>query len=89
MKEYEWDNEKRELNLKKHGVDFVGAIKVFDDQYRIEFSSHRKGEERFQTVGSVHEIIISIVYTVRKNKKRIISARRASKNEREKYHEEY
>jgi uncharacterized protein len=55
---------------------------------RIEFSSHRKGEKRLQTIGIVHGIIISLVYTVRENKKRIISARRASKNERETYDEE-
>ena len=58
MKEYEWDNEKRELNLEKHEVDFVGAIKVFNDPDRIEFSSHRKGEERLQTVGIVHGLIV-------------------------------
>lgn len=88
MKEYEWDNKKRELNLKKHKIDFVGAIKVFNDPDRIECSSHRKGEERLQTIGMVRGVIISLVYTVRKNKKRIISARRASKNERETYYEE-
>ena len=87
MKDYEWDNNKRELNLKKHQIDFVGAIKVFDDPDRIEFSSLRKGEERLQTIGMVYEVVISLVYTIRKNKKRIISARRASKNEREIYEE--
>lgn len=88
MKNYEWDNDKRELNRKKHGIDFVGAIKVFDDTNRIELASFRKGEERVQTIGVVHEIVISLVYTIRKNKKRIISARKASKNEREAYYEE-
>lgn len=86
--EYDWDNEKRKINLQKHGIDFVGAIKVFDDPDRIEFSSHRKGEERLQTIGITHGVIISLVYTVRKDKKRIISARMASKNERETYYEE-
>ncbi len=87
MKQYEWDNEKREINLKKHEIDFVGAIKIFEDLDRIEFVSHRKGEERFQTIGMVHGVIISLIYTVRKDEKRIISARRASKHERETYYE--
>ena len=87
MKEYEWDNNKREINLKKHGIDFVGAVKVFDDTDRIEFSSHRKGEERLQTIGTVNGVTISLIYTIRENKKRIISVRRANKNERETYHE--
>ena len=46
MKNFEWDENKRELNLEKHGIDFVDAIEVFDDPDRIECSSHRKGEER-------------------------------------------
>ena len=59
MKYFEWDNEKRELNLKKHGVDFVGAAKIFDDPARIERSSFRKGEERLQTIGMVNGVVIS------------------------------
>ncbi|EKD53924.1 MAG: hypothetical protein ACD_60C00140G0003 [uncultured bacterium] len=88
MKHFEWDEHKRELNLEKHEIDFIDAIEVFNDHDRIECSSIRKGEERTQTIGMVHEVIILLAYTVRKDKKRIISARRASKNEREAYYEE-
>ena len=88
MKNFEWDKDKRELNLEKHGIDFVDVITVFDDPDRIEASNQRHGEERFQTIGTVHDVVIFLVYTIRKSKKRIISARRASKNERETYHEE-
>lgn len=87
MTDFEWDSEKRDLNLKKHGIDFVGAVKIFDDPNRIEHSSFRKDEERLQTIGMVHGVVISLIYTVRKSKKRIISARRASKNERGYYEE--
>ncbi|OGT61435.1 MAG: hypothetical protein A3E85_00810 [Gammaproteobacteria bacterium RIFCSPHIGHO2_12_FULL_45_12] len=79
--------DKRELNLEKHGMDFVGAVKVFDDPSRIEFSSIRKGGKRLQTLGLVHGVVISLIYTARKSKKRIISAKKASKNERETYYE--
>ncbi len=88
MKKYEWDNDKRELNLKKHGIDFLDAVEVFDDPDIIEASSTRKGEERFEAIGMVHDVVIFVAYAIRKNKKRIISARRASRYEREDYYEE-
>jgi uncharacterized DUF497 family protein len=61
----------------------MGAISVFNDPDRIEFSSVKKEEKRFQTIGTAHGIVISLVYVVRRNNKRIISARTASKKERE------
>lgn len=88
MNDFEWDDSKRELNIEKHEIDFVGAIKVFDDPDRIEVLSIRKGEERLHTIGQVHGVVITLIYTVRESKKRIISARKASKNERGAYHEE-
>lgn len=87
MKHFEWDENKREVNLKKHGIDFVDAIKIFADTDRIEFESTRNGEKRYQVIGSIDEIIvILLVYADRSGKKRIISARRASKKEREVYY---
>ena len=65
MINFEWDNEKKDLNLKKHGIDFVGAVKIFDDPARIECSSFRKDEERLQTIGMVHGVVISLIYTIR------------------------
>ena len=85
MKEYEWDEVKRQLNLEKHGIDFVDATDIFLDFNRIEMESTRDGEIRYQTIGTVNEIVLLVVYTTRKNKIRIISARRASKNERKAY----
>ena len=88
MKYFEWDKNKKTLNFKKHGIDFIDAIEIFDDPNRIEYASHWEGEERFQTIGTIYNTVIFLVYTTRKNKKRIISARRASKNERKKYDKE-
>jgi uncharacterized DUF497 family protein len=85
---FEWDREKAETNLKKHGVDFADAARVFDDEARLEWLDDRDdyGEERFSTVGEVHGRIIFVSYTVRDDRIRLISARRASKLEREEYH---
>lgn len=87
MKYFEWDENKRKYNLEKHGVDFMDAIEIFDDPNRIEFENTRKEETRFQTVGMVHDVVLFLVYTLRGKKKRIISVRRASKNERKAYDE--
>lgn len=87
MKDFEWDENKREYNLEKHGIDFIDAIAIFDDPDRIEFENNRKGETRCQTIGMVHDIVLFLVYTSRGRKKRIISVRRASKNERKAYDE--
>ncbi len=85
MNGFEWDENKRLFNLSKHGIDFIDAVNVFMDLNRIEFESVRRGELRYQTIGSVNNVVLLIVYTYRKNVIRLISARRASKNEREAY----
>ena len=85
MNKFEWDENKRELNLEKHGIDFVDAIDVFMDLSRIETESSRDKELRYQTIGAVNDVVILVVYTYRAGTVRLISARRASKNEREAY----
>ena len=85
MQVVEWDETKRTLNLNKHGIDFVDAIEVFRDPNRIELETVRHGETRYQTIGIVNNIVLLVVYTIRNKVKRIISARRASKNERKAY----
>lgn len=85
MKGFEWDENKRERNLQKHGLDFLDAIHIFMDPERIEVEVIMQEEKRYQTIGSVNEIIIFVVYTHRGKNKRLISARKASKNERKIY----
>ena len=87
MENFEWDENKRIYNLEKHGIDFIDIIEIFDDPNRIEIENLRNGEQRFQTIGMVNDVILFLVYTSRGRKKRIISVRRASKNEREAYEE--
>lgn len=84
--EFEWDNEKNNSNIEKHGIDFADAVLIFGNPI-LEFEDDRKdyGEKRFFGIGIVQNIEISVVYTKRKNNIRRISARRARKDERQKY----
>ena len=83
---FEWDEEKAALNLKKHGIDFTDAVHVFDDVYRIEWydAAHSEFEDRYNTIGKVRDIIF-VVYTERRERTRIISARKATPRERRIY----
>ncbi|MBQ7199123.1 MAG: BrnT family toxin [Selenomonadaceae bacterium] len=85
-----WDSEKAEKNWKKHKVKFENAALVFLDEYRIEnyddFNSD--DEDRFKIVGEVEKILV-VIYTEREDKTRIISARQATKFEREEYYEQF
>jgi hypothetical protein len=85
--DFEWDDAKAEANLAKHGVDFVDAARVFDDPRRLEVLDDRRdyGEPRFHTIGAVESAVLHVTYTWRAGVRRIISARRASRAEREKY----
>ncbi len=87
---FEWDDEKAAINLKKHGVRFETAVLVFYDEDRIEFydSAHSSEEDRYHTIGMVDDVLF-VVYTERKNRLRIISARRANKKERSIYYDRY
>jgi uncharacterized DUF497 family protein len=88
--QFEWDEEKAALNLKKHGVRFETAARVFCDENRIELfdSIHSDEEERYNTIGMVDNILF-VVYTERKNRVRLISARPANRKERRLYYDHY
>jgi hypothetical protein len=85
--DFEWDDAKAEANLAKHGIDFVDATRVFLDSRRVEVLDDRRncGEPRFHTIGVVENAFLHVTYTWRAGVCRIISARRASRAEREKY----
>jgi len=86
---YEWDENKRDINLKKHGIDFVAATEVFRDSERIETvdDRHDYQEERIQTIGYAKPGVLFVVYTLRDNDQtvRFISARKANKKEKALY----
>lgn len=80
--------EKNRINMEKHGIDFNTAIHVFDDEDRIEIYDveHSIDEDRYNTIGLVHDILF-VVYTERKDKLRIISARLTTAAERRFYYD--
>lgn len=87
---FEWDDKKAAINLQKHGVSFETAILVFQDEDRIELydSAHSADEDRYNTIGLVKDVLF-VVYTERKNRVRIISARPANRKERSMYYDRY
>ena len=88
--EFEWDPAKAEANLKEHGVSFDEATTVFRDTLSITIADpdHSDSEDRFIDIGMSHRMQLLVVsYTERKDKIRIISARRATRAERKSYEE--
>jgi len=84
---FEWDNNKRKINIAKHYIDFADAVLIFNDPARIEMQDkrHNYREIRYKTIGMVENTIMLVVYTKRSENLRIISARKANKNERKTY----
>jgi hypothetical protein len=80
--EFEWDAAKDEANCRKHGFDFTYAIRIFDGPVRHLASRRDRGEQRMIATGQVEGRFISLVYTRRNGRYRIISARPARRNER-------
>jgi uncharacterized DUF497 family protein len=86
--EFEWDREKALANLRKHGVDFADAANVFLDALMQEYEDRGPHDEiRFNALGMVRNRLIFVVYAERSGRIRIISARKATRHERRKYHE--
>ena len=86
----EWDDAKNEINKKKHKISFETAAEVFLDERRIEDYDefHSDDEYRIKTIGLV-ENILTVIYTERGERLRLISARRADKNEEDEYYGQY
>ena len=87
-----WDEDKNITNIKKHGIPFTIAARVFEDELRLEYPDpeHSQDEERYRTIGLVHDVL-TVVYCDRRNMTtgnvdiRIISARLATNLERNAY----
>jgi|SRR5580704_14316912 uncharacterized DUF497 family protein len=80
---FEWDSNKREVNLRKHGIDFEDAIEVFDGPILVHRSDRK--EERWVAIGSLENRLVAVVFTRRTDVIRIISVRRARRNEESQY----
>lgn len=85
---FEWDNDKALRNLEKHGIDFLDAARIFlgptverpDDRFHYD-------EERTIALGEMGGEVLMVVYTLRDDVVRIISARRANRHDRERYYQ--
>jgi len=83
---YEWDERKRQANVKKHGIDFIDIPELFDG-YMVILPDERfnYSETRFIAIGILRNQVIVIAYTERNENIRIISARKATKYEQTYY----
>ena len=89
---FEWDREKENTNIKKHGVTFEQASFVFADRYALNKydEEHSEDEDRWIILGkSFNEVLLLVVHTFRNRDgmeyTRIISARKATKKEKQAY----
>ena len=80
--QFTWSERKRTLNIKDHGLDFVDAPRVFEGAtYTFEDSRFDYGEQRFETLGLLAGVPVSMVHTETEDEIRVISFRKATKNE--------
>jgi uncharacterized DUF497 family protein len=88
---FTWDSRKARANLTKHGVTFTEAASVFGDPLSrtIPDQEHSLAEDRWHILGeSEHRRLLVVTYTERRDSIRIITARRATSDERRDYEEE-
>ena len=82
---FDWDPYKNAANIERHGIDFEDARRIFEGPV-VEARSRREySEVRMIAIGLLNDREIVVVYTWRGDKRRLISARRASRNERREY----
>jgi uncharacterized DUF497 family protein len=88
--EFEWDENKNQSNIIKHGLSFDEIVAIFTDPNLVTLQGKdgENGEARFMSIGRLplfDSIVVVVVYTDRNERRRIISARKASKKERSFY----
>ncbi len=84
--EFEWDPAKARENKRVHGVSFAEALSVFDNPYLEWEDADAEGEQRFVALGlDGRGRLLVVVYTFRQGKRRLISARKATKKEENVY----
>ena len=90
MIKFEWDDNKNKTNVKKHGISFEEAVTVFEDDEALVIvdDAHGREEERFVLIGFSYKANLLVVcrcYREKDSVIRIISARKANRQEREDY----
>jgi uncharacterized DUF497 family protein len=87
---FEWDEQKNQINIRKHGLDFTGAPTVFAGAtFTFEDDRFDYGEDRFITLGMLAGEIVVIAHTERGDNVRIISMRKATKYEQKLYFQSF
>jgi uncharacterized DUF497 family protein len=84
---FEWHYAKARANVAKHGTTFETAKKAFSDPFMVEVLDDTEdyGEDRFLVIGMVEGHLVSVIYTPRRGRYRLISARRATRDEQDHY----
>jgi uncharacterized DUF497 family protein len=90
---FDWDNNKNQSNIAKHGISFEEAIAIFDDPNILNYEDTRfnYGEMRFVSIGQIilvtqeKTVIIVVIHTQRNQTIRLISTRKANERERKRY----
>ena len=85
----EWDEAKNRVNIRKHGIAFEMAQLIFKSTFFTKLDLRNAyGEDRFISIGKIDDIVVLVVvHTDRNERTRIISARPASRKERQAYYE--
>jgi uncharacterized protein len=82
----EWDPAKAAANLRKHGVRFAEAVLALEDAHAVTVEDREHDERRFVTIGAdSKDRIVVVVWTERGGRLRVISARKATRVERQQY----
>ena len=81
MDEFEFDPLKSQMNLEKHGIDFIDAQSLWLDDRLLRIKAKSSDEPRYLLIGTIQQKHWAAVVTYRAGKTRIISVRRARKNE--------
>ena len=85
---FSWDETKRKSNIGKHDIDFADAVEIFTADHLI-LPARSDIEARWIAVGALSDQIIAVIFTLREDVIRIISARKARTDERERYQDLY
>ncbi len=86
---FEWDENKREANIAKHGLDLMTGACLFDGRRVYSYPSPRGEENRYVTVGLLAEELVAVVWTARETGIRLISLRRARDAEKRIYRAQF
>ena len=84
---FDWDDAKADANLAKHGISFLAAVAVFADPVLVELDTERVSdrEVRRKAIGMIEGRLFTVVFTMRNDMTRIISARRSNTSEKRAY----